>query len=77
MTRNVNFTVLYPTNNATDRWFIPANGPAIDKENSGDGMTEEQDMADQLAFCQRLVDVNQAGDQIGQAVQPDTLADWP
>ena len=51
---NVNHTVQYMVNTTGDRLFIPANGPAIDKENSGDGMTEEQSMAEQLAFCQNL-----------------------
>ena len=60
--------VLYVTAAADDQWFIPTTGYG-DNPNSGT-------MAQRLDQCETMLDTNAAGEQIGQAVQPDSLANW-
>jgi hypothetical protein len=63
------FRVLYPTHNSTDQLFIPGNQAEGDNSDSGS-------MAQRLADCQNLVGTDTNSDNIGVAVQPNTLADW-
>jgi len=63
------FRVLYPTHNSTDQLFIPGNQAEGDNPDSGS-------MAQRLADCQNLVGTDTNSDNIGVAVQPNTLADW-
>ena len=61
--------VLYVTNAATDRWFIPTTG-------YGDNPDAGTD-AQQLAACKEMVgQLTSDSSEIGKAVQPRTLADW-
>ena len=69
MSRSPAFSrVLYVTNAETDRWFVPTTGYG---DNADSGTT-----AQQLAQCQVMVDEDTDGNQIGEAVQAGTLADW-
>ena len=72
--------VLYVTAQATDRWFIPSEGPEISEDEPYDGLNLDKSMADQLDQCELLVshrdDDDAANTQIGEAVQPGTLAAW-
>ena len=63
------FRVLYPTHNSTDQLFIPGNQAEGDNPDSGS-------MAQRLADCQNLVGTDTNSDNIGVAVQANTLADW-
>ena len=63
------FRVLYPTHNSTDQLFIPGNQAEGDNPDSGS-------MAQRLADCQNLVGTDTGDDNIGVAVQANTLADW-
>ena len=63
------FRVLYPTQNSTDQLFIPGNQAEGDNPDSGS-------MAQRPADCQNLVGVDTDDNNIGVAVQANTLADW-
>ena len=69
MSRSPAFSnVLYVTAASTDQWFIPTTGRG-DNPNSGT-------MAQRLDQCETMLDVDGDDNQIGKAVQADTLADW-
>ena len=51
---DVSHTVLYATPAATDRLFIPQNGPLVSSDYTGDSDNRDQNMAEQLAFCKNL-----------------------
>lgn len=63
------FRVLYPTHNSTDQLFIPGNQAEGDNPDSGS-------MAQRLTDCRNLVGTDTNDDNIGVAVQANTLADW-
>ena len=63
------FRVLYPTHNSTDQLFIPGNQAEGDNPDSGS-------MAQRLADCHNLVGDDTGDNNIGVAVQANTLADW-
>ena len=60
--------VLYVTAASTDQWFIPTTGRG-DNADSGT-------MAQRLAQCQTMLGEDADGNQIGKAVQAESLADW-
>jgi hypothetical protein len=69
MARTVAFSnVLYVTAAENDQWFVPTTGRG-DNPDSGT-------MAQRLAQCQQMLDVDGDDTQIGKAVQADSLADW-
>ena len=51
---DVTHTVLYATHAATDRLFIPQNGPLVSSKSTGDSDNRDENMAEQLAFCKNL-----------------------
>ena len=63
------FRVLYPTHNSTDQLFIPGNQAEGDNPDSGS-------MAQRLTDCRNLVGTDTDDNNIGFAVQANTLADW-
>ena len=63
------FRVLYPTHNSTDQLFIPGNQAEGDNPDSGS-------MAQRLTDCRNLVGTDTDDNNIGVAVQANTLADW-
>ena len=60
--------VLYVTAAENDQWFIPTTGRG-DNPNSGT-------MAQRLDQCETMLGTDDEDNQIGKAVQADTLADW-
>jgi len=69
MSRSPAFSnVLYVTAASTDQWFVPTTGRG-DNPDSGT-------MAQRLDQCETMLDVDADDNQIGKAVQADTLADW-
>ena len=60
--------VLYVTAASTDRYFIPVNS-----DTHGGGTPT---MAEQVAQCNSLLDVDSNGDNLGKPVQATTLANW-
>ena len=60
--------VLYVTAAENDQWFIPTTGRG-DNPNSGT-------MAQRLDQCETMLGTDGDDNQIGKAVQADTLADW-
>ena len=69
MSRDTAFSkVLYVTNAANDRWFVPTTGYG---DNPDSGTT-----AQQLAQCKTIVGEDTSSNDIGKAVKPGTLADW-